>query len=112
MEIDKSQSDSELSGDWFQPQNPAASDDPMLNLRVSKMTQENPKGRDASLTQGNIVSCQKQSWCAFAAEALINNCSFHNKRELDYKTGPRVASCINYDCRDLALVTVFLWLSG
>lgn len=112
MEIEKSHSDSELAGDWFKPQSPAAPDEPIMNLWFSKMPQENPKLRNVSLTQGNIVFPAINRADAPLAEALINYCSIHNKRELDYKTGRRVVSCINYDCRDLALVTLFLWLSG
>lgn len=69
----------------------------MLNLWCSKMYQENPRLRNMSVTR-----------FASAAKALINNCSFYNRREWLIQTKMQDISCqdgcINHKCRDLALV--------
>lgn len=101
MELEKSQGDSEV---------PAASAEAMLNLGFPKVPQENPKLKKASC--GNTVSPAINTADAPFAEALINNCSFQNKPEPDYKTGRLAGSCINDGCRELALVTISLWLLG
>lgn len=85
METEKSHSDSEVSGDRFKRQSPAASDEPMAEPVAFKHAPRTPRTQVLTLQQGNIVFPAINRADVALAEALINNCSFHYKRELDVK---------------------------
>lgn len=99
------QAESVAPGDWF--------DVPLMNSGRARgvTTPRAPRGRTRGHVQSR-VRCRPLSRGVSAARTLINNCSSCGSWEPKYKTSQHVASCINHRCRDLALVTSWVFVVG